>query len=159
MTGCELLHRCKRLVQEPLGNSWMIQNNFCWWWQKTWIALLIWDIEIPFEKKEKQAMLFQRPLEKIVSNMQISLWSIFFTGVTFHVHSFSAYKVWVIENWNAIWLFINQKFTIFAQYSCNLVKITTSWLGNIAWIWAQLNQNYECFTSSKLFGFPIFYYP
>ena len=29
-----------------------------------------------------------------------------------------------------------KKSTIFAQSSWNLVKITTSWLGNIAWIWA-----------------------
>ena len=54
---------------------------------------------------------------------------------------------------------ISKKSTIFAQSSWNLVKITTSWLGNIDWIWAQLDQNYGFFTSSQLFGLSNFLLP
>ena len=51
---------------------------------------------------------------------------------------------------------ISKKSTIFAQFSWNFVKIITTWLGNIAWIWAQLDQNYRLFTKTKSFGFSIF---
>ena len=51
---------------------------------------------------------------------------------------------------------ISKKSTIFAQSSWNLVKIITSWLDCIAWIWAQLDQNYGFFTYNQMFGFSTF---
>ena len=52
---------------------------------------------------------------------------------------------------------ISKRSTIFSQSSLNLVKITTSLLDHIAWIWAQLDQNYLSFTNSQLFGFSNFF--
>ena len=52
---------------------------------------------------------------------------------------------------------ISKKFAIFAQSLWNLEKIVTSWLGDIAKIWAQLDQNYGFFTYIQIFfGFSTF---